>query len=259
MNFYISRFTNMDSVEFDLEVVTPMFLGGANNTEAELRVPSIKGMLRFWWRATCGIESLEGMKKEEAKIFGSTDQKASFSIQVVNSNNINSMLDLKERGQKFKVHGHNVSIIDYLSYGTHNYEKGKGNVYQRYHITPGSSFSLKLKFYNNLLKDEILPEPTPNLGVPEDSGAETDPEETTDIMKSLEELLGASITDGGTTTPTRPAEKANVLGNIGKIFQANQNNIHWWGGYQDAKGRRIFGINVNMNHSKKVLYMENLL
>jgi CRISPR-associated protein Cmr1 len=46
----------MDSKEFEVEVVTPMFLGGANNLEAELRVPSIKGMLRFWWRATCGIE-----------------------------------------------------------------------------------------------------------------------------------------------------------------------------------------------------------
>jgi len=46
----------MDSKEFEVEVVTPMFLGRANNLEAELRVPSIKDMLRFWWRATCGIE-----------------------------------------------------------------------------------------------------------------------------------------------------------------------------------------------------------
>ena len=51
MTFYISRYKNMDSVEFDLEVVTPMFLGGANVNDAELRIPSIKGMLRFWWRA----------------------------------------------------------------------------------------------------------------------------------------------------------------------------------------------------------------
>lgn len=156
MTFYISRYKNMDSVEFEIEVVTPMFLGGANNTEAELRVPSIKGMLRFWWRATCGIENLEEMKKKEAEIFGSTDQKASFLIQVVNSNNINSMLDLKERGKKFKVHGHNVSIIDYLSYGTHKYERGQGNVYFKQHITPDSSFFLRFQFYNNELKDDIL-------------------------------------------------------------------------------------------------------
>lgn len=156
MTFYISRYKKMDSVEFDIEIVTPMFLGGANTTDAELRVPSIKGMLRFWWRATCGIESLEKMKKEEAEIFGSTEQKASFSIQVVNSNNINFMLDLKERGKKFKVHGHDVSIIDYLSYGTHNYEKGQGNVYFKQHITPDSSFFLRFQFYNNELKDDVL-------------------------------------------------------------------------------------------------------
>jgi len=156
MAFYISRFNNMNSAEFNVEVVTPMFLGGANTTEAELRVPSIKGMLRFWWRATCGIESIKEMKKEEADIFGSTDQKAAFLLHVVNTNNINSLLDLKERGEKFKVHGHDVSIIDYLSYGTHKPERGRGNVYQRYHITPGSSFLLKFQFYNDELKDEIL-------------------------------------------------------------------------------------------------------
>ena len=156
MTFYISRFKNMDSVEFDLEIVTPMFLGGANNTDAELRVPSIKGMLRFWWRATYGIESLEKMKKEEAKVFGSTEQKAAFLLHIANTSNINTLLDLKERGEKFKVHGHPVGIVDYLAYGLHKPEKGKGNVYQRNHITPNSSFSLKFQFYNNGLRDEIL-------------------------------------------------------------------------------------------------------
>ena len=156
MTFYISRYKNIDSVEFDVEVVMPMFLGGANNTDAELRVPSIKGMLRFWWRATCGIESLEKMKKKEAEIFGSTDQKAAFLLHIANTSNVNYLLDLKERGERFTVHGHKVSIIDYLSYGTHKPERGRGNVYQRHHITPGSLFLLKFQFYNDELKDEIL-------------------------------------------------------------------------------------------------------
>jgi len=156
MAFYLSRFNNMNSAEFNVEVVTPMFLGGANTTDAELRVPSIKGMLRFWWRATCGIENLETMKKKESEIFGSTEQKAAFSLHIANRSNIITLLDMKERGEKFKVHGHNVSIIDYLAYGTHKYERGQGNVYQRNHITPNSSFSLKYQFYNNQLKDDIL-------------------------------------------------------------------------------------------------------
>lgn len=35
----------------DFEVLTPMFLGGADSREAELRAPSIKGAMRFWYRA----------------------------------------------------------------------------------------------------------------------------------------------------------------------------------------------------------------
>ena len=51
MAFYISRFKGMESQEFEVEIVTPLFLGGADPNKAELRAPSIKGALRFWWRA----------------------------------------------------------------------------------------------------------------------------------------------------------------------------------------------------------------
>ena len=32
-------------------VVTPIFCAGADQQLAELRIPSFKGVLRFWWRA----------------------------------------------------------------------------------------------------------------------------------------------------------------------------------------------------------------
>lgn len=35
----------------DFEVLTPMFLGGADPNRAELRAPSLKGAMRFWYRA----------------------------------------------------------------------------------------------------------------------------------------------------------------------------------------------------------------
>jgi CRISPR-associated protein Cmr1 len=64
-------------------IVTPLFLGGANlDQEAELRVPSIKGALRFWWRAlrwprVCGdtkdnAEAFQKLHAEDAALFGST-------------------------------------------------------------------------------------------------------------------------------------------------------------------------------------------
>lgn len=49
-------------------IVTPMFIGGANpNAGAELRPPSIKAALRFWYRAVDA-----GYKDHEARLFGGT-------------------------------------------------------------------------------------------------------------------------------------------------------------------------------------------
>ncbi len=41
----------MKSIKFTLETITPLFLAGADGQTPELRPPSIKGMMRFWWRA----------------------------------------------------------------------------------------------------------------------------------------------------------------------------------------------------------------
>jgi len=57
-------------------IVTPMFLGGANPSEqAELRVPSIKGALRFWWRALMWgkVTDIADLRRKEAELFGSSD------------------------------------------------------------------------------------------------------------------------------------------------------------------------------------------
>lgn len=63
----------MESIIFECEVITPMFLSGADGQTPELRPPSIKGALRFWWRAMNGHLSLRELKEREGRIFGSTD------------------------------------------------------------------------------------------------------------------------------------------------------------------------------------------
>jgi hypothetical protein len=41
-----------ESIEASFRIVTPMFIGGADQTPADgIRPPSVKGALRFWWRA----------------------------------------------------------------------------------------------------------------------------------------------------------------------------------------------------------------
>ena len=54
----------MKKAKITFRTVTPMILGGANQKTAELRAPSIRGALRFWFRI------LGGSFVEEKKIFG---------------------------------------------------------------------------------------------------------------------------------------------------------------------------------------------
>jgi len=77
----------MNSITFTCEVVTPMFLAGADGKTPELRSPSIKGAMRFWWRAMHGHLPIEdkkdgdgdikkGLKTQEAEIFGGGGEAA---------------------------------------------------------------------------------------------------------------------------------------------------------------------------------------
>ena len=71
----------MKRLEARFKVVTPCFLGGQSH-EAELRLPSIKGALRFWWRALAyarmadvgpGDRIIDRLAKEEGRLFGSSE------------------------------------------------------------------------------------------------------------------------------------------------------------------------------------------
>ena len=67
-------------IEAKYRVVTPMFCAGSCLKHAELRVPSFKGVLRFWWRALGwsrlnkdlqDIPKLQAIRKQEDNLFGS--------------------------------------------------------------------------------------------------------------------------------------------------------------------------------------------
>jgi len=79
MAFYINRFIGIERKTYEIEVVTPMFLSGANPKKAELRVPAIKGMLRFWWRALhpdlVNNGNFINLKEKESEIFGDAGDK----------------------------------------------------------------------------------------------------------------------------------------------------------------------------------------
>ena len=70
----------MNKIIFECETITPMFMHGADGKTPELRPASIKGVMRFWWRAINGNLSLEELKKQEGEIFGSTEKKSKLII-----------------------------------------------------------------------------------------------------------------------------------------------------------------------------------
>lgn len=79
----------MKEIIFSCEVITPMFLNGADGQTPELRAPSIKGAMRFWWRALNGHLSLVDLKKRESEIFGGSGEKVQRSniiIQMLSKN-----------------------------------------------------------------------------------------------------------------------------------------------------------------------------
>jgi CRISPR-associated protein Cmr1 len=69
-----------DVVRARFAIVTPMFLGGARQEAESIRPPSVKGALRFWWRALNwgrvrgkhprDVAALQALHGEEARLFG---------------------------------------------------------------------------------------------------------------------------------------------------------------------------------------------
>lgn len=150
MTFPISRFRDTIKKEFDVEVITPLFSGGADGIHAELREAAFKGVMRFWWRAIYGSSNIKDMKKREDEIFGSTEIQSALRICIKEKERINPVLKNLPKGNTMKVKSAKgtffISIVEYLAYGLYDYEKGKGNVFKREHIEPGSRFKLQLFF-----------------------------------------------------------------------------------------------------------------
>lgn len=141
---------DVERVTLKCEIVTPMFIAGANKYSPEIRGPSIKGEMRFWWRALNGnlsFKDLNLLKTEEAKIFGSSKKygKSSFSIRIdkffqrneigtnlLNNINLLNTLDFKDK-----------SAIKYIYYFVRIKRR------ERHYIKPGANFSINLLFNKN--------------------------------------------------------------------------------------------------------------
>jgi len=70
------------TVTFEMETVTPLFMGGADpRGMPELRAPSLRGVLRFWFRALIGQINPE-LQKLEAEVFGNQEHASPVRVRV---------------------------------------------------------------------------------------------------------------------------------------------------------------------------------
>ncbi|HXG23628.1 MAG TPA: type III-B CRISPR module RAMP protein Cmr1, partial [Chthonomonadales bacterium] len=77
-----------EAITLRLQTITPMFGGGYEPREVDplcvIRPATIRGHLRFWWRATTGAQyaSAEKLFEDEEKLWGSTKVPGQIAIAV---------------------------------------------------------------------------------------------------------------------------------------------------------------------------------
>ncbi|RMG37830.1 MAG: type III-B CRISPR module RAMP protein Cmr1, partial [Methanobacteriota archaeon] len=123
----------MPKLEFTLKVITPAFVAGAttyhvNDPDVQisihsdaLRIPSLKGVLRFWYRTLFAYRPPEYIKTCEESVFGSTRTGQGFRLRLIDVDHARyGNVDTNFRNQ-----------LKYLGYGPFGERKA---------ILPGATF-----------------------------------------------------------------------------------------------------------------------
>ena len=145
--------TKPQVLEYECEVLTPMFLAGADGMTPELRPSSIKSAIRFWWRAFNFYPSYEKMLEKETSLFGgirgeeNKGLKSPFQIKVIpgkikygNKEDYSRPLS-----KRFKTKLQPMQAINFLAFGIRMGDKQ----IERDYISAGSTFRIEIKFRAN--------------------------------------------------------------------------------------------------------------
>lgn len=143
----------MSPLVVELETVTPLFLGGADpkNGPPELRVPSIRGALRYWLRALLGgameDSDLTLLKTAEDAVFGSTEAGASAIILGVQHNDLRVQTYRKRRAHRDQQGHYKPEGMDYLFWSLGEIGSEEHGNWQpgRQYVEPGTRVLLKMK------------------------------------------------------------------------------------------------------------------
>jgi CRISPR type III-B/RAMP module RAMP protein Cmr1 len=135
--------------DLEIAIVTPLFSSGADKKWVEIRPPSIKGELRFWFRAMMyGL--LKGkwqdtkpiLQKLEARIFGNTDCSSPLQIRIKTKNTIfqkpEEVCDLSKTPGVF-----------YFGFPFYRVERGNNYILNKANLQPKSTFILSYCLNSN--------------------------------------------------------------------------------------------------------------
>jgi len=145
----------MKNISVTIKFITPAFIGGADNNEfSELRSASLKGLLRYWWRALCSDDlDLNNMKTKEEKIFGGQRNRSSFDIRIYRLDNnplqkqnkdFENMKDSKSKEIK--------DGIKYLFFSLYQQKK----IENKFFIPTNSQYEIEFIFKNENNIKEVL-------------------------------------------------------------------------------------------------------
>jgi len=165
MAFAISRYLEEKSIErkeFLYEVITPLFLGNADQ-EAELRSAPFKGLIRYWWRVTQHkLNDASKLLFAESKIFGSAgenDGSGRSRIKIIVQPDGDKPMKAVKTPFPFlksinhpEVNKSNVNPLQYLA----GMGIMRGVNINRSYFPPGTRFKVSFE-YPASIKDEIIP------------------------------------------------------------------------------------------------------
>ena len=142
-------------------LITPLFGGGVQPGVVDEKFPvrgaTVRGQLRFWWRATRGGDhgpTRAAMKAAEDRIWGSTTGGSKVTVAVVNAKAGQPFQSVDRNGQPTEV-GNIRSVDSYAAFplrgkkaqGGNGWEKEPGVVHERV------TFDLRLSFPTDLAKE----------------------------------------------------------------------------------------------------------
>lgn len=118
----------MVKVTLPCAFITPAFWGSADQEKPELRPPTLKGFMRFWWRAFHWEWGWEKLRQEENKIFGGPlderrSLKSPFSLSI-EPIKVDTNVFFIPRDKMDKDHQEGLSYLFHFMKGSIVFQKG---------------------------------------------------------------------------------------------------------------------------------------